>query len=272
MIISPPKWKDPALKIPDGAEAFSTVNPNGHKIPAWFYKGEDKRGTIILCHGHGAESREFAPLIPVLLKMKIGILLCDFRAHGKAGGWFTPIGKYEWIDLKSVIDKAVQNGFLKTGEPIVAYGRSMGAALLANGSSKLPEINGFILESCFAELRIAATRDAKRLFNLSDSFIIDLVFIISQLVTGYEYYSNKPIESVVGIASRPLLLIHDGKDPRATDQDFERFRKKMPAAEILIVPEANHVQSFSVAPLEFEAKLRGILSMSGLNPAKPQSL
>ncbi|MBF0544068.1 MAG: alpha/beta hydrolase [Candidatus Riflebacteria bacterium] len=268
LMIVPPAKVEREFKLPAGSESFSVTNPEGHRIPAWFYKGEENRGTVVLCHGHGVDHRYMDNVLLIFLKMKLGVIFCDFRAHGKADGYFTSIGKEEWKDLKAVIDKAFEEGYLKANQPIVAYGRSMGAALLANGSAQLPQIKGFILESCFSELRKIAGRDAKRVVGLPDCAIIDVVFYLSQMVSGYDYFGNKPIESITGVASRPLLFIHDELDPRATTEDFERFCKKMPTAKTLIVPGAGHVMAYDTAPVEFENKVREILVECGLNPEK----
>ncbi|MBF0409377.1 MAG: alpha/beta hydrolase [Candidatus Riflebacteria bacterium] len=266
MIITPPAFNPSDLKIPDGAVSFKTENDIGQTIPAWYYKGENDRGTIVLCHGHGVDHRNYHNVIPIFQKMKIGIILCDFRAHGSAGGKYTSIGMEEWKDLKAVIEKAYQIGYLQQNQQLAAYGRSMGAAILANGSAHIPQITAFILESCFAELRIIAARDGKRLMNLPDTFLTDIVFYSARLLSGYEYFNNKPIESVKGIASRPLLLIHDQLDPRATTEDFERFKKIMPNAATLVVPDAGHVCAFEKAPEKFEEEVRKILKAGKLNP------
>jgi hypothetical protein len=142
----------------------------------------------------------------------------------------------------------------------------MGAATLANGSGHLPRIDAFILESCFADLRLIAARDFTRLTGIPDSPLTDAAFRFGRWRTGYDYPANRPVEAITGVASRPLLLIHDGKDVRAITADFDRLRAAVPHAQTLVVPEAGHVQAFKIDPALFEQTFLGFLASAGVRP------
>ncbi|MFZ2956302.1 MAG: alpha/beta hydrolase [Candidatus Ozemobacteraceae bacterium] len=268
LLIRPPTWLEAkhVQASDDGAIPFQAENPEGKKIAAWFYEGLPGKGIVIFCHGHGVDHYNFLPMLQPFRNMGLGLIFFDFRAHGTSQGSWTSVGLREWEDLRAVIDAARRLGFISGGQHLAAYGRSMGAAVLANGSSHLADIQAFILESCFAELRLVAGRDVPRLSGIPDFFWIDAVFAGASWYTGYDYSNNRPVDAVVGIGKRPTLLIHDEADLRALRQDFDNIHQKLPQASIMIVPGAPHVRAFTAAPAFFLTTVRNFLLENGFDP------
>ncbi|RCK81354.1 MAG: hypothetical protein OZSIB_2223 [Candidatus Ozemobacter sibiricus] len=238
---------------------FAARNDQGQTIRAWYASGTPGLGTMLLCHGHGVDHTNLAAMVDFLRRFGCALLLLDFRAHGASDGEYTSIGLYEWADLRGVLDEARARGFLATGTALAAYGRSMGAATLINGAARLPEIQAFILESPFAELRLIGGRDFARLTGLPDSFLTDVGFHLISWWTGIPYLDNRPVAATAGFGERPVLLIHDTLDPRATRADHDRLKAAIPQARELIVPGASHVQAHQVASTTFETTVIGFL-------------
>ncbi len=242
---------------------FVARNDLGQTIQAWYASGTPGLGTVLLCHGHGVDHTNMAAMVGFLRRFGLALLLLDFRAHGASDGDYTSIGLLEWADLRCVIDAARERGFLATGTPLAAYGRSMGAATLINGAARLPEIQAFVLESSFAELRLIGGRDFARLSGLPDSFLTDVGFHLISWWVGIPFLDNRPVEAAAGFAGRPVLLIHDTLDPRATRPDHDRLKAAIPQARELIVPGAGHVQAHQVASTTFETEILGFLRDAG---------
>lgn len=248
---------------PDGV-ALTAVNASGQRIAAWFYPGRPGAGALLLCHGHGVDHGNFTSLFPFLRRAGLALITLDFRAHGQSGGQYTSIGEREWEDLAAVLAAVASQGLLPASQPLAAYGRSMGAATLANGAAHLPRIDAFVLESCFAELRLIAGRDARREMHLPDNPLFDLFFALASWRTGYDYAGNRPVAAIAGVASRPLLLIHDALDPRATTEDHQRLARAVPHARTLTFANANHVQGHAVNPPLFEREFLAFLASAGI--------
>jgi alpha/beta superfamily hydrolase len=252
MMINRPQLIDPrALDDRDFTE-FSAKNENGHKIHACFYKGAPDQGVVILCHGHGVTHGHMNDMVAFLRQAGLGLIVFDFRAHGNSEGKLCTIGLHEWKDIKAVIAEAKRKGFIDETTALAGYGRSMGAASLINGSSQLPEIKAFILESSFERLRNIAARDAKHNLNLPDTIITDIAFKIIDKVTSAAYSQNNPVENIAGIGSRPALLIHDDLDHRADEDAFKSLKAALPSALSYVAKDSRHVQAHKVHPEEFE--------------------
>ena len=228
--------------------AFSVTNPQGTKIEAWWYQGKHGAGAILLCHGHGVRHEEMRDVFEFLRKAGYSLLMLDFRAHGKSGGDYTSVGLHEWEDVDVVLKEAEKRGYLPPDVTLAAYGRSMGAATLANGAVHLPRIQVFILESMYSELRKVAANDAAHLLSLPDCFLIDLIFWNAFQRTGIQFFDSKPFEAVKNIYPRPLLLIHDARDARVLNPDFERVAKNASGAKTLVFSEAEHVRGHQTEP------------------------
>jgi hypothetical protein len=240
-------------------EQFFSKNENKDMIYSIYYPGKPKNPIVILCHGHGVGLGNMGDMIPYLKKLETGILLFDFRAHGKSEGKLCSIGLLEWQDIKAVISTAKKKGFIKKGQKIVAYGRSMGAASLINGAKHLNEIDAFILESSFEKLRNVAARDAKHKIGIPDSFLVDLTFWLTEKITSINYTKNNPEERIADIGSRTALIIHDELDHRANLNAFNSLKEKLPGAETFIASGARHVQAHTIHPQEFEKLFKKIL-------------
>ncbi len=264
MVILRPDFQVPRQPPTPGASEFSTTNPKGETLYGWWYPGEPGSAAILLCHGHSVDHNNVNDMIPFLRTAGFSCLSLDFRAHGRSDGFYTSIGLREWEDVDAILKKAGELGYVPASMPLAAYGRSMGAATLINGSARLPQIRAFVLESSFAELRKIASRDFQRMTGIPDNPLIDLAFCYSEWRTGVPYSSNRPVEAITGVGSRPVMLIHDGKDPRATREDHDRLAAAVPHAKTLIFPDSGHVAAHKPPPCPFESEFLSFLSGAGI--------
>lgn len=263
-MINRPMLASPGVLSDKDYSEFSAISEDGIKIFAVHYQGAPDAGTVLLCHGHGVDLGRMNDMVKFLRVAGYGILLFDFRAHGRSGGKICTIGVHEWKDIKAVLTEARKLGYINEKTRLAAYGRSMGAATLINGSAELPEIKAFILESSFERLRRIAARDAWNVLKLPDTFLTDVGFWLTGLVTGVDYASNNPEEKTRGISNRAVFLIHDEKDHRANLEAFSSLKGRLPQAVTWSVPDAWHVCAHQKAPVEFENRFLNFLFKSGV--------
>lgn len=262
--------------------AFQAVNKRGLKIHAWYSPGQPAAPVVLLCHGHAVDHGQMYDVQDFVRKAGYAVLALDFRAHGRSEGTFTSLGLHEWEDIDAVLQEAEARGLISRPTPIAAYGRSMGAVALINGAARLTRIGAFLLESPFAELRAVAANDARHQFLLPDCFLIDLVFLYQEWVTGISFFTNRPVQTIVGCGSRPVLLIHDAKDRRADQTAFDSLRQALAAADetasaratgtasgiplhlTSVYPAANHVGAMWSEPERFQREFIGFLASAGM--------
>jgi len=226
-----PHFAPPAGKEDPDTFAFQAINVRGHKIHAWFSPVRPGSPVVLLCHGHAEHHARLYDVRDFLRKAGYAVLSFDFRAHGESESQYTSLGLQEWEDIDAVLREAEALSLFSPQTPLAAYGRSMGAVSLINGAARLPRIGAFLLESPFAELRAVAANDARNLMMMPDCFLIDLVFAYQEWVTGIPFFSNRPVQAITGCGSRPVLLIHDGKDNRTDQRAFDALRKALAAAD-----------------------------------------
>ncbi|MBF0499742.1 MAG: alpha/beta hydrolase [Candidatus Riflebacteria bacterium] len=265
---------DVFIKRPVSARSQATVppamgqtkvkNPHGDDIVFWWYQGKPDAGAVLLCHGHGVNHRNMDEMVTWLVGKGLTLLLLDFRAHGESGGTISSLGLNEWEDIDAVLKESEKRGWLPPAMPLAAFGRSMGAASLINGSAKLPRIRAFVIESMFAKLRSIAENDFRKMLGFSCSPLIDMVVLNATFRTGIRYEDCQPVENIRGIASRPLLIIHDDQDDRADTSQFESLCRAVPNARTLVIKGAGHVRGLATNPKLFQQVFLDFLASSGV--------
>lgn len=264
MVINRPNFVELGrLKDTDFKE-FSAVTSDGIQIHAAFYEGAAGADTVILCHGHGVNMNYMGDVVGFLRAAGYNLLLLDFRAHGRSGGKLSPIGLHEWKDIKAVLNRAKELGYLKDDTNLAAYGRSMGAASLLNGAAELTEIKAFILESSFAKLRTVAANDAFHTIWLPDTPLSGLsIWVVSKL-TGIDYTNNQPVKQAKHLGDRAVFLIHNELDSRADLTQYKMLVEQIPQATVWTSPKSWHVCAHKKNPGEFENRVLDFLYQSGV--------
>ncbi len=263
-VINRPNFVEPGRLKDTNFKEFSAVTSDGIHIHAAFYEGAAEAATVLLCHGHGVNMNYMDDMVGFLRVAGYNLLLLDFRAHGRSGGKLSPIGLHEWKDIKAVLKKAKELGYLKDGMGLAAYGRSMGAASLLNGAAELPEITTLILESSFAKLRMVAANDAFHAIWLPDTPFSDLGIWLASMLTGINYAGNQPVEQAKHLGDRAVFLIHNELDSRADLTQYKMLVERIPQATTWTSPKSWHVCAHKKNPGEFENRVLDFLYQSGV--------
>ena len=80
-------------------EVLSIPRDDGVKVAAWFAKGEDDQGGILLVHGIRSDRRAMLPRARFLLEAGYSVLLIDLQAHGETTGEWITFGYRESRDV-----------------------------------------------------------------------------------------------------------------------------------------------------------------------------
>lgn len=121
---------------------------DGVRIAAWYVAHSDARGSVIFHHGNAGNMSDRLHSLQVLHRMRLNVLMYDYRGYGASEGSPSEEGTYLDAD-------AVWNYLTETrGEPverIVSFGRSLGGAVAIESARRHPPA-ALVVESSFTSL------------------------------------------------------------------------------------------------------------------------
>ncbi|MEW6557116.1 MAG: alpha/beta hydrolase [Elusimicrobiota bacterium] len=233
---------------------FNTTD--GIKIYGWFIYAEPKSDrTIIICHGWGANKSDVLPSTMYLLKSGFNLLYFDFRNHGASGGTVSSLGKLESLDLSCAIE------YLKKTKPaqsnkIGVYGISMSGAVAILTAATDSRIETVVVDSAFSSFNYIVARYAKLFYKIPKYPFIPITLLFTRLRLGFNPDEFSAIYFVSKISPRPVFFIHGENDDRIpVDECKKLYNLAGEPKEIWIVPNADHMESHSKNPVEYEKKV-----------------
>jgi signal peptidase I len=234
-------------------------SPRG-RLTAWYLPATNGC-TLICCHGINDNRSQWLPEVARLHRDRgYGALLFDFAGHGQSEGNQVTYGVREQQDLAAALAYLRGRGDVDMrGVGVMGY--SLGAITAILAAPTTPDLHVFVLESSLADLE----RDLGVLFHrftgLPPVPFAPLVVFWGQLIGKVQLSEIKP-ERVIGqIAPRAVLIISDQKDSLVNEpEDGEHlFAQAGEPKQFWQVPEADHVQSFNVAPEEWARRVEAFL-------------
>ncbi|AOV08703.1 alpha/beta hydrolase [Sporosarcina ureilytica] len=230
---------------------------NGYYLPA----KEPSNKVVILTHGYLGESGQMG-LFGQYYHEELGynIFLPDARGHGLSEGDYYGFGWPDRLDLIDWTHYLVE----QLGEDIevVYHGLSMGAAtvLMASGEEELPQqVKAIIADSPYDSVYELFKYQFKRMFYLPSFPLLDSASLLMKMKEGYSFKTasaRKEVEKT----NVPILYIHGESDtfvPTEMTQDL--YRHTASEAELLLIPNANHGESFALAEEAYKLSVNQFL-------------
>lgn len=214
------------------------------------------RGVVIFCHGRFGSKDPDLKYVPDFHAAGYGVLLFDFRGHGRSEGRYSSFGYYERGDLQAAIDLLESKGIRRVG----VLGFSLGGAVGISTAAIDPRIVGVVSDGGYAELsKVVRAGSVERGYPpwLSKAFA-PLVLWWAKRRMGCRLEEADPIRWVARIAPRPLFLIHGEIDPYITSDDVRRlFAAAGEPKELWIAPGAGHRRVEERYPVEYGQRVLG---------------
>lgn len=187
---------------------------------------------LVWFHGNGETVAGLAPLLREFQPPGVALLAVDYRGYGASTGSPTVANSerdalvlWDWIAARPDLD----------GARVVVYGRSVGGGPALALAAQRP-VAGLILESPFTSLGAMARRS----FPIFPSFLAG---------RGFNNLAR------IGAVKAPLLIIHGDRDSliptRMGRQLYERMIEKRGAAELWLIPGAEHNSTYDVGDEEY---------------------
>ena len=229
----------------------------GWFIPALFHSNR----TVIFAHGHAANRMQMMSMFSPFVRDGYNIFTFDFRDSGESDGTIDTVGYLEQWDLEGAFDY-VRIRPQNQGRHIGFLGFSMGAAVSILVAANEPSVEGVVADSSFADLQQYLEANLSKYSHLPSFPFTPVMEWLSVPLTGLDPAKVQPIKSIARIAPRPLLLIHGEADMQVSPDNSKQLfaAAHNPNAQLWMVPNADHVQSYKTEPAAY---LKHLLTFFG---------
>ena len=246
----PPPWEPIEARAADG------VALRGHWRPA---EGP-ARGLALLLHGFGERGEALRGRAEALASLGWSIAVPDARGQGLSGGDRMSFGGREAGDARAWLDALADR--LPPGRPVVAWGRSMGAAIALRAAAD-PRLSALILEAPYPDLADAVASVLRRLrIPLSRAWAGPMLRRAGW-IAGAPLASPRPVD-VAPSVRLPVLILHGSDDPLVPLAEARRLADAFPGpAELVEVEGARHQDVFEVGGAELAGRIAEFLGRAG---------
>lgn len=116
------------------------------RLHGWWIPHPQARGTIIYCHGNGANIANRVNLCADLQRLGLNVFIFDYRGYGRSKGWPTEQGTYR--DARAAFEVVRAKYDDAEEPPVIVYGASLGGPIAAQLALDKP-VKGLIVEASF---------------------------------------------------------------------------------------------------------------------------
>ena len=228
---------------------------NVTRIRGIFIKPAISQGTVLICHGVGANHSDIASIISILYNSGYQVLAFDFRGHGNSDGHTITYGWAERDDVLAAYDFCLNRPDVDP-DSLFAFGVSMGGATLIESLPEMPKVRAAVIDSAFASLGDMAEHQFRLLPRFARIPFRQIVRILAWAETGADIERIRPIDSIQK-TTIPLLIIHGSNDqiiPAAHAKQLTAARKDR--TTLHIEPESPHIGMALLNPTEYTRMVR----------------
>lgn len=243
---------DPAIQK---VESVGFPARDGLPLRGIFLPHPQAVGTIIVCHGVGANHADIQPLFLNLYHAGFQILAFDFRGHGNSAGHTITYGLQERQDVLGANDYCLQRSDVDRTR-LFALGASMGGAALLQALPEMPEVRAAVVDSAFASLDQMAGHQLRFFPQVIRPPLVQLVRWFAWLETGADLQCLSPADRLREI-SIPLLIIHGSDDTVVPVEHAHLLRKAATGpVQLRVEPGAPHIGSVVFDPTGYIQRVK----------------
>lgn len=245
--------------VPDkdkNIESIQIHSPSGAKLSAWFLRGIDGAGTVLLLHSIRSNKRAMLARGRFLHALGFSVLMVDLQSHGESDGEAISFGKREAADVDASVEKIEE---LTPGERIGALGTSLGgASLLLSNSS--PKLSAAVLEAVYPTIEQAVANRLKLHLGGLGPKLSPLLLLQLRPRLGVDPGELRPIDHVAKLGC-PLMIVNGSEDQHTTIAEARAmFDHAQPPKEFYAVQGASHVDLHAFDRAEYERRIGQFLT------------
>jgi fermentation-respiration switch protein FrsA (DUF1100 family) len=227
---------------------------DGLQLAGWYLPPRNG-ATIILQHGYHTNSEEMLPIAEMLERHGYGLLLFDFRAHGRSEGETVTFGLHEVKDTQAALT-FLRNQPEVHPDKIGLLGVSMGGAVGILASAKLEGIRAVAVEGVFAKLEDEVSIGIQAQTPLPAIPFASIFMFFAEQGHDYKISGIAPVEKIDQISPRPILILQGGADERIPANSGQRlFAAAGEPKEYWYEPKIAHAKFSTSVPLKYEKRI-----------------
>ena len=259
-ITHPPRIVSSTILNVNG-QSINLVNLNtsdGLKLAGWYLPSKNG-AVIVLQHGYHTNSEEMLPIALMLARHGYGVLLFDFRGHGKSEGEIVTFGLNEVKDTEAALVFLHSQPEVNPGK-IGLLGNSMGGAVGILAAAELEGIRAIVVEGVFAELEDEIGIGIQVQTPLPATPFTSIFKFFAEQGSGYRISDIAPVEKIGKISPRPILILQGGADERIPIDSGERlFAAADGPKEYWYEPTITHAAFSASIPTKYEQRVISFL-------------
>jgi fermentation-respiration switch protein FrsA (DUF1100 family) len=219
-------------------EDVSFKSSDGLNLSGWFIPAEDQIGVLLFCHGNAGNISHRLDSILLFNRLRLGVLIFDYRGYGKSGGAPSEIGTY--LDAEAAWNYLVHERKVPPHE-IVVFGRSLGGSIAAR-LSEMYTPKALIIESTFTSMGDLAARFYP--------------FLPVRLLLRFQYDTLSSLKRV----SAPILIVHSRDDELVPFSHAEKLFSEFEGPKELLEIRGGHNDGFISTGFHYEEGLRKFIA------------
>ncbi len=226
---------------------------DGLNIAAWYIPAERATSAVILVHGRNTGKADamltrFVELATPLHEAGLAVMMIDMRGHGDSEGSRYTFGVKERNDVLAAVDWLIAHE-VQPGK-IGILGVSLGGASVIGAAAEEEAIGAVALDSTFADLNPLIIARWKTETGLP-TFLMPGVFMMNRLMFGYDLRSIKPVEEIIRIPPRPVMIIHCSDDTEVPVVHAYQLAEAVGISEPILFGQCSHAEIFNAHPDEY---------------------
>lgn len=175
-----------------------------------FLKHPQNRGTVIICHGVGANRSDISAIVDEVYTCGMNVLSFDFRGHGESDGHTITYGFREREDVLGAYDYCLSRPDVAS-DRLFALGVSMGASSLLLALPEMPRIQSALLDSPYANLNDMVLHQFRWFPEFLRVLLASITRAWAYIETGADIAAILPEEAAQQVQC-PVTLIHGQAD------------------------------------------------------------
>jgi uncharacterized protein len=256
-------FPDPQVALDVPVEEVTFTSEDGVELPAWYAPGEGSTWAV-LTHGKGVTRGEMLRLMRTTTDLGLPSLNITYRRDAENGGGLNRFGQDEWRDLEAAVEYARDRG----ATDIVLVGGSAGAGISASFLENSPlreHVAALVFDAPMLDLGAAVSHGASdRELPVVGLPIPDSLVWTARQIAGIRFDLDPEKTSYLDDTSWltvPTWVHHGTTDATVPHSVTERLDAAEPELVAhTLVEGAEHVESWNVAPRDYDRSVRAFLS------------
>jgi len=251
----PPVFPTDVFTMPFEEVRFPARGAPHVTLVGWFFALPANQGTVLACHGVGANREDILEIVEIIRKAGFQALCFDFRGHGASSGHTITYGFRERDDVLGAWDYLLTRKDVDP-ERIFGLGVSMGATSLLMALPELPGMKAVIADSAFSSLSRMVRHQYRFVPGWPGELLTHLTAFFGWLETGLAIETVDASVAIRGL-NVPIFFIH-GLDDSIVPPECSRilYDGYGGPKKLRLEPDAGHGGTAIGDPLGYRRELK----------------